>query len=84
MPADVAAHEFEIYKAQAAESGKPENIQEKIAEGRMEKFYKENCLAEQAFVKNGDVTVKEYVNACAKELGGTIAIKGFLRCALGE
>ena len=84
VPADVAAHEFEIYKAQAAESGKPENIQEKIAEGRMEKFYKENCLAEQAFVKNGDVTVKEYVNACAKELGGTIAIKGFLRCALGE
>ncbi len=84
VPADVAAHELEIYKAQAAESGKPENIQEKIAQGRMEKFYKENCLAEQDFVKNGDVTVKQYVDNCAKELGGTIAIKGFLRLALGE
>ncbi len=84
VPADVAAHELEIYKAQAAESGKPENIQEKIAEGRMEKFYKENCLAEQDFVKNGDVTVKQYVDACAKELGGTIKITGFIRFALGE
>lgn len=84
VPADVAQHEMEIYKAQAAESGKPENIQEKIAEGRMEKFYKENCLAEQDFVKDGDITVKQYVENCAKELGGTIAIKGFIRCALGE
>ena len=84
VPADVAAHELEIYKAQAAESGKPENIQQKIAEGRMEKFYKENCLSEQDFVKNGDVTVREYVDSCAKELGGKIAIQGFIRCALGE
>lgn len=84
VPADVAAHEMEIYKAQAAESGKPENIQEKIAEGRMEKFYKENCLAEQDFVKDGDITVKEYVDRCAKELGGTIKISGFIRFALGE
>ncbi len=84
VPADVANHELEIYKAQAAESGKPENIQEKIALGRMEKFYKENCLAEQDFVKNPDVTVKQYVEECAKALGGTIAIKGFLRLALGE
>ena len=50
----------------------------------MEKFYKENCLSEQAFVKNGDITVREYVDACAKELGGTIKIAGFLRFALGE
>lgn len=84
VPADVAAHEMEIYKAQAAESGKPENIQENIAKGRMEKFYKENCLSEQAFVKNGDITVREYVDQCAKELGGTIKISGFLRFALGE
>lgn len=84
VPADVAAHELEIYKAQAAESGKPENIQEKIAQGRMEKFYKENCLSEQDFVKDGDMTVRQYVDGCAKDLGGKIAIKGFLRCALGE
>lgn len=83
VPADVAAHEFEIYKAQAAESGKPEAIQEKIAQGRMEKFYKENCLTEQAFVKNPDQTVNDYVAECAKTLGGTITVKGFLRFALG-
>lgn len=83
VPADVAAHEFEIYKAQAAESGKPEAIQEKIAQGRMEKFYKENCLTEQAFVKNPDQTVNEYVEACAKSLGGIITVKGFTRFALG-
>ena len=84
VPADVVAHEMEIYKAQAAESGKPENIQEKMAEGRLEKFYKENCLSEQAFVKNPDQTVAQYADACAKELGGTIAITGFVRFALGE
>lgn len=84
VPADVVEHEMSIYKAQAAESGKPENIQEKIASGRMEKFYKENCLAEQDFVKDSDTTVKQYVDSCAKALGGKIQIKGFTRFALGE
>ena len=73
-----------IYKAQAAESGKPEAIQEKIALGRMDKFYKENCLAEQDFVKNPDLTVAQYADECAKEMGGKIAITGFVRFALGE
>ncbi|WP_304427191.1 translation elongation factor Ts [uncultured Adlercreutzia sp.] len=84
VPADVVAHEKEIYKAQAAESGKPEAIQEKMAEGRLEKFYKENCLTEQGFVKNPDQTVAQYADECAKELGGKIAITGFVRFALGE
>ena len=84
VPADVTAHEMEIYKAQAAESGKPEAIQEKIALGRMDKFYKENCLAEQDFVKNPDLTVAQYADECAKEMGGKIAITGFVRFALGE
>ncbi|MDO4290462.1 MAG: translation elongation factor Ts [Eggerthellaceae bacterium] len=84
VPADVVEHEKAIYMAQAAESGKPENIQEKMATGRLEKFYKENCLSEQAFVKNPDQTVAQYVDECAKALGGTIAIKGFVRFALGE
>ena len=84
VPADLAAHEMEIYKAQAAESGKPEAIQEKIALGRMDKFYKENCLAEQDFVKNPDLTVAQYADECAKEMGGKIAITGFVRFALGE
>ena len=77
-------HEMEIYKAQAAESGKPENIQQKIAEGRMEKFFKEQCLAEQVFVKDAEQTVKQYVDAAAKKLGGTVAVKDFTRFFLGE
>lgn len=84
VPADVVEHEKAIYKAQAAESGKPENIQEKMATGRMEKFFKENCLTEQPFVKDSDITVGGYVDKCAKELGGKVAITGFIRFALGE
>ena len=84
VPADVVEHEMGIYKAQAAESGKPENIQEKIATGRMEKFYKEQCLAEQDFVKNPDQTVNEYTAEVAKKLGGSIKITGFKRFQLGE
>lgn len=84
VSADVVEHEKAIYMAQAAESGKPENIQEKMATGRLEKFFKENCLTEQAFVKNPDQTVAQYVEECAKALGGTVAVKGFVRFALGE
>ena len=84
VPAEVVAHEMEIYKAQAAESGKPENIQEKIATGRLEKFYKESCLTEQAFVKNPDQNVTDYVNEVAKKFGGTIKVTGFKRFMLGE
>ena len=84
VPADVVEHEMSIYKAQAAESGKPENIQEKIATGRLEKFFKEQCLAEQEFVKNPDQTVNEYTAEVAKKLGGSIKITGFKRFQLGE
>ena len=84
VPAEVVEHEMGIYMAQAAESGKPEAIQEKMATGRMEKFYKENCLTEQAFVKNPDQTVNQYTEEAAKNLGGSIKVTGFVRWALGE
>lgn len=80
----VVEHEKGIYAAQAAESGKPEAIQEKIATGRLEKFYKEQCLTEQDFVKDPDKTVTDYTNEIAKGLGGTIKIIGFERFQLGE
>lgn len=80
----VVEHELSIYKAQAAESGKPENIQEKMAQGRIEKFYKENCLTEQEYVKNPDQTINQYVESNAKELGTSIKIVGFTRFVLGE
>lgn len=77
-------HERSIYVAQAAESGKPEAIQHKIAEGRLEKFFKENCLSEQDYVKNPDQTISEYTQEVAKQLGGKIAINSFVRFSLGE
>lgn len=82
VPEEIREHEMGIYKAQAAESGKPEAIQTKIAEGRMHKFFAENCLVEQAFVKDSDLTVEQYVDKCAKELGGQMKVTGFVRVAL--
>ena len=80
----IVEHEKAIYMAQAAESGKPEAIQEKMATGRLEKFFKESTLTEQAFVKNPDQSVSEYTDEVAKSLGGTIGIVGFKRFVLGE
>ena len=84
VPAETVEHEMSIYKAQAAESGKPEQIQVKIAEGRMNKFYGEFVLTEQAFVKDPDQKVSAYTNKVAKELGTTIKILGFKRFVLGQ
>ncbi len=84
VPEEIKAHEMEIYKAQAAESGKPENIQEKIATGRMEKYYKENCLLEEAFVKDGDKTVGQLMSEVSRACGDEISIVAFERYALGE
>ncbi len=80
----IVEHEKEIYKAQAAETGKPEKIQEKIATGRLEKYFKENCLTEQAYVKNPDQSVNQYTAEVAKKLGTTIEIVAFTRFMLGE
>lgn len=84
VPAETIEHEKAIYMAQAAESGKPEAIQEKMATGRLEKFYKENVLTEQQFVKNPDQTVADYAAQTAKALGGEISILDFKRFVLGE
>ena len=84
VPAETVEHEMSIYKAQAAESGKPEAIQEKIATGRLEKFYKEVVLTEQAFIKDGDLTIAQYAGKVGKELGDTIQIVAFDRIARGD
>jgi elongation factor Ts len=80
-PALVSA-ERDIYKAQV--QGKPENIVEKIVDGKMDKFYSTACLLEQACIKNPDVTVKDLTASKEKELSDTIAITRFVRYALGE
>jgi elongation factor Ts len=84
ISAEIVAHELSIYRAQAAESGKPEAIQDKIAEGRLEKFYKEVVLTEQVFVKNPDITVGQYAASTGKAVGDKLAVVGFDRFVLGE
>ena len=78
----LVASEREIYKAQVV--GKPENIIEKIVDGKMDKFYSTACLIEQDCIKNPDITVKGLIHAKEKELADQISIKRFVRFALGE
>ncbi len=80
----VVEKEKEILTAQAINEGKPANIAEKMVMGRIAKFYKEVCLVEQPFVKDGDITVAKYTENVAKELGGNITITGFVRFEKGE
>ena len=78
----LVASEREIYKGQV--QGKPENIVEKIVDGKMDKFYSTTCLLEQACIKNPDITVKELIATKEKELVDKISINRFVRYALGE
>ena len=84
VPAETIEHELSIYRAQAAESGKPEPIQQKMAEGRLEKFYKEVVLVEQAYVKNPDISVAQYTADTSKSIGDEITIVGMERFVLGQ
>ena len=84
VPAETVEHEKQIYMAQAAESGKPEAIQVKIAEGRLNKFYGESVLSEQAFIKDGDITIRQYAEKVGKELGDSIEVVAFDRFTFGE
>jgi len=84
IPAEVVAKEKAIYEAQAKESGKPEKIIEKMTVGRLEKFYKEVCLVEQAFVKNPDITVTQFLKEVGAKLGGQdLKVQGFTRYQVG-
>jgi len=76
--------EREIYKAQALATGKPENVVERIVNGKMEKFYEENCLYEQHFIKDESVTISEMVNSAIAKLGENITIRRFSRFKVGE
>ncbi len=76
--------ERKILIAQAAEEGKPAAVDEKIVAGRMNKFYQENCLLDQAFVKENKISVQKHVDAVAKELGGKIVVNSFVRFEKGE
>jgi elongation factor Ts len=82
VPGNLIEAEREIYKAQV--KGKPENVAEKIVDGKLDKFYSTVCLLEQAFIKNPDQTIKELLNAKVAELGENIVIRRFTRYLVGE
>ncbi len=84
VPADVLEHEKAIYAVQAAESGKPEFVQQKMVEGRVNKFYKESVLNEQAFIKDSDTTISALAKKVSKEAGDDIKIVSFIRYNFGE
>lgn len=83
VPADLIERERAIYTQQALDSGKPENIAEKIVNGKMDKFYSEVCLMEQKFVKNPDVTIQDLLNEVIASMGENISIKRFARFQVG-
>ncbi len=84
VPADVVEKEKEIMRVKALDSGKPENIVEKIIMGQINKYFGEVCLLEQAFVIDPDQKVGKIVEALAKELGTEIKLNSFVRFQLGE
>ena len=81
---DVVAKEKEIYTDQAKSSGKPDNIIEKMVEGRLSKFYQENCLMEQAYIKDSDKKIVDLMTETIATLGENITISQFTRFAVGE
>jgi elongation factor Ts len=84
VTSEILEREREIYRAQARATGKPDPVIEKIVTGKMEKFYEENCLYEQHFIKDESVTVGELVNQMISKLGENIAIRRFVRFKVGE
>ena len=81
---DVLSEEREIYRQQAAASGKPPAVVEKIVAGRMEKFYQEFCLMEQPFVRDPNLTVKDVIHNVIAKTGENIRVKRFARFVLGQ
>ena len=84
LPEDVVARERAIYEAQVAESGKPEQVRDKIIEGKMRKFYEERVLMNQAFVKDDKRSIADVVKEVSGKVGENIVIRRFARFELGE
>ncbi len=84
VPPEVLEREKRIYEEQLREAGKPENIIPKIIEGKLEKFYKENVLLEQPFIKNPELTIQDLLNELMSKTGEKIVIRRFVRFQVGE
>jgi elongation factor Ts len=84
VPTEVLEREKRIYEEQLRETGKPENIIPKILEGKLEKFYRENVLLEQPFIKNPELTIQDLLNELMSKTGEKIVIRRFARFQVGE
>ena len=84
IPEEIVESEKDIYRAQALDMGKPENILDKIVEGKLKKFYQENCLLNQPFVRDPDISVADLMNELIAKIGENITIKRFMRYQIGE
>jgi elongation factor Ts len=84
VPEEIIAKEKEIYHGQVLEMGKPEKIADKIVEGKLQKYFKENCLMDQAYVRNPEVTIADLLNELIAKIGENISIKRFVRFKIGE
>ncbi|MCP3953405.1 MAG: translation elongation factor Ts [Desulfobacterales bacterium] len=84
VPEDVVNREKDVYRGQALELGKPEKMIEKIVAGKLNKFFKENCLMNQAYVRNPDLTIADLINELIAKIGENITIKRFARFQIGE
>ena len=84
VPMSILDHEREVLRAQALNEGKPEKIIDKMVEGRVNKFYAENCLLEQAFIKDPDKSVTDIVNGQISKIGENIIVRRFVRYQMGE
>jgi elongation factor Ts len=83
VPQEIIDREMEIYRAQVLEMGKPEKMIDKIAEGKLNKFFKENCLMNQPYVREPDKTISDYLNEVIAKTGEKITIKQFARFQIG-
>jgi elongation factor Ts len=84
VPKETVEKEMEIYRDQVRALGKPEQMIDKIAEGKLSKFYKENCLLNQGYVRDPNITVSDLINEQIAKIGENITIKRFVRFQVGE
>jgi len=84
VPADILASEKEIYHAQVLEMGKPEKMVDNIVQGKLNKYLKENCLMEQPYVRDPNITISDLLNSLIVKIGENIKINRFIRFQIGE
>jgi len=84
VPEEVIEREKAVYRDQAVEMGKPENMIDKIVEGKIGKFFKESCLTNQSYVRNPDITITDYLNEVIAKIGENIKIGRYSRFQIGD